>query len=435
MSTELVILIMFGGLMVFLIAGIPIAFTMAGIGVAVIYMLWGTPGPLLLVSGTFTTMTSLTYIALPLYIFMGVALERSGIADALFEIMHRWSGQLRGGLAIGTVVICTVFAAMTGVVSAATITMGLIAIPAMLNRGYDKSIALGTVAGAGTLGILIPPSIFMIILAPMTKLSMGKMFMGGVFPGLLLMLLFIAYIGIRGFFQPHLMPVHEEKFTLRQKIISTREVILPIFIILSVLGSIFWGIATATEAGAVGATACLIAIAVRRRLTWPLIKAITVATLRITGMCMWIFFGAMVFTNAFAAGGGVSFVSDFLLGVSSSPWVILLTIMGIVFIMGFVLEPIAIIFLVAPIAFPLIKTLGFDPIWFTILFIINIQMGCLTPPYGYTLFILKSVVPPGVSMMDIYRSTIPFLAIMMLGMAVIMLFPQIVTWLPEMMMR
>ena len=435
MSIELVTLIMFGGLMVCLMAGIPIAFSMAVIGVGITTMLWGYEGPKVLLYNTMTVITTLPYMALPLFIFMGVVLERSGIADALFEMMYRWSGPVRGGIAMGTVVICTIFAAMTGVTGAATVTMGLIALPAMLNRRYSKSLALGTVAGPGTLGLLIPPSAVIIILAPIAHISVGQTFMGGVFPGLLLAGLFIAYIGIRSFFQPHLAPAHGEKFTLRQKIISTKAVILPGLVIIAVLGSIFLGMATPTEAAAVGAFACLIAVIIRRRLTLELIKNTSFLTLEITGMCMWIVFGAIAFSSAFNAAGGVDFISGLILGISANRWVVVLMTMVVVFFLGCFLDPLATIFLVVPIAFPMVETLGFDLTWFAILFMINVLMGTLTPPYGYQLFYLKSVAPPGVSIGDIYRSVLPFLGIMVLGMALTMLFPQIVTWLPEQMME
>lgn len=436
MSTELVTVVMFGGLLLLLATGLPIVFVMMGISLAVILTLMGDKGPLLLISNTFTAMTTLDYVALPLFLFMGVVLEVSGIADALFEMMYRWSGPVRGGLAMGTVVICTVFAAMTGVTGAATVTMGLIALPAMLKRGYSKTLAAGTIAGAGTLGILIPPSIFMVILAPIGGISVGKTFMGGVFPGLLLAGLFIGYVAIRAYFQPHIAPAHGQKFTLKEKIISIKSTLLPIFIILSVLGTIFAGVATPTEASAVGALACIIAVAVNRRLKWGLIKEVAATTARITGMCMWVFFSALFFSSVYAASGGVGFISDLILGVSANRWVILAIIMGIVFLLGCVLDPVAIIFLVAPIGFPLVKSLGFDPVWFAIIFIILIQLATMTPPYGYQLFYLRGVSPQAIiSLGDIYRSVMPFILITILGLAIVTAFPQIVTWLPDIVMK
>lgn len=435
MSIELVTLVMFGSLIVLLILGVPLVFSMGGIAVGVIYWLYGAKGLLMIVQNTFGQAWTELYIAIPLFIFMGVLLERSGVAEALFESMHRWSGSMRGGLAIGTVGICAIFAAMTGVTATATVTMGLIAVPAMLRRRYDKSLALGTVAGAGTLGVLIPPSIYMILLGLIGRASVGKMFIGGVFPGFLLAFMFAAYIAIRSFFQPDLAPAHAEKFTLREKIISTRALILPMLIILAVIGSIFLGIATPTEASSLGAVGVIIAAAIRRRLNWQVIKESTSTTFRITGMCMWICFGAMCFSAVYTAAGAVIYFNELLAGLEMSRWAILILLMAIIFIMGMFLDPFAIVFIVAPMSFPIILAMGFDLTWYGILFVINMMTGYITPPFGFNLFYLKATAPPDITMGDIYRSIWPFLIIMILGMVLVMLFPNLVLWLPSVMMK
>jgi tripartite ATP-independent transporter DctM subunit len=366
---------------------------------------------------------------------MGILMERSGIAEALFETIHRWSGSLRGGIAMGVVVICVIFAAMTGVSAAATLTMGVVALPAMLKRGYNKSIALGSIAGPGTLGILIPPSIVSILVAMVGNVSVGKLFMAGIGPGILLAGLFIAYIGIRSWLNPNLCPSHPEKFTLKEKMASLKMVILPLLIVMSVLGSIFFGVATPTEAGALGVTAVLIAVAIHKRFDWPLIKTVTVETFRITGLTMWIFYGAMYFSAVYARAGGATFLGDLVIGSGLNRWLIVLSMMGLSFFLGMFVDPFAIIFILTPICFPIVKSLGFDPIWFGILFVINMQMGYVTPPFGYQLFYLKSVAPEGVSTLDIYKSVLPFLAVLVFGMALMMMFPQIALWLPELMMN
>ncbi len=435
MSIELITLMMFGGLVVSLLIGIPLAWGLGGIAVIVTYLLWGTEGMLLIVYNTFGAMWNIVLVAIPLFISMGILLERAGIAETLFETMHRWSGRLRGGIAMGTVVICAVFAAMTGVTATATLTMGLIAVPAMLRRGYDKNIALGTVAGAGTLGILIPPSIISILLALIANISVGKLFMAGVGPGLLLGGMFIAYIGIRAWLNPKLCPPYPEKSTMRQKVISLRAIILPLLIIIAVLGSIFFGIATPTEAASLGVVAVIIAVGIHRKFSWKLIKGTTTETFRITVLTMWIFFGAMAFSAVYARAGGVGFITEILTGLGLGPWGVLITIMLIAFFMGMFIDPFAIIFILAPIGFAIIKELGFDPIWFGILFVINMQMGYITPPFGYQLFYLKSVAPEGITTVDIYRSVIPFLGVLILGMVIIAAFPQIALWLPELMMK
>jgi len=435
MSIELITLIMFGGLILVLMMGVPLAWCLGGVAVIVTYLLWGTEGMMTIVYNTFGSMWNIVLVAVPLFVCMGILLERAGIAEALFETMHRWAGPVRGGIAMGTVVICAVFAAMTGVTATATLTMGLIAVPAMLKRGYSKDIALGTVAGAGTLGILIPPSIISILIALIANISVGKLFMAGLFPGLILGALFIGYIGIRAWLNPKLCPPHPQKFTLKEKVVSLREVILPLLIILCVLGSIFAGIATPTEAGSLGVVAVLIAVGIHRKFSWQLMKETTIETLRVTGLTMWIYFGAMCFSAAFARAGGSVFMTEIIMGIGMNRWLILITMNLIALLLGMFLDPFAIIFILAPICFPIVKDLGFDPIWFGILFVINMQMGYITPPFGYQLFYLKSVVPREISTGDIYKSIFPFLGVMMVGMAIVMLFPQLALWLPEFMMK
>jgi len=435
MSIELVTVVMFGGLIACLLLGIPLAWSLGGVSVIVCFILWGPGGLMMIIYNTFGCMWSIVLVAIPLFMSMGILLERAGIAEALFETMHRWSGPLRGGIAMGVVIICVIFAAMTGVSAAATLTMGLIALPAMLRRGYDKNIALGSIAGPGTLGILIPPSIVSILLALVGNLSVGKLFMAGIGPGILLAGLFILYIGIRGWLNPKLMPRHPEKFTMKEKVVSLKMVILPLLIILAVLGSIFFGIATPTEAGSLGVVAVLISVLIHRRMNWILIKESTIETFRITGLTMWIFYGAMCFSAVYARAGGAVFMSDLIMGLGMNRWLIVLTMMGISFMLGMFVDPFAIIFILAPICFPIVKDLGFDPVWFGVLFVINMQLGYVTPPFGYQLFYLKSVAPEGVTTADIYKSVFPFIGVLIFGMVLIMIFPQIALWLPELMMK
>ena len=435
MSIELVTVIMFGGLIVCLLLGIPLAWSLGGVSVIICLLLWGPGGLMLIVFNTFGCMWSIVLVAIPLFMSMGILLERAGIAEALFETIHQWSGRLRGGIAMGVVVICAIFAAMTGVSAAATLTMGVIALPAMLRRGYDKNIALGSIAGPGTLGILIPPSIISILLALVGNMSVGKLFMAGIGPGILLVGLFIAYIGIRSWINPNLCPRHPEKFTMKQKIVSLKMVILPFLIIVAVLGSIFFGIATPTEAGSLGVVAVLLSVVIHRRFNWKLIKDVTVETFRITGLTMWIFYGAMCFSAVYARAGGAAFMSDLILGLGMGRWLIIITMMALALFLGMFVDPFAIIFILAPICFPIVKDLGFDPIWFGILFVINMQMGYVTPPFGYQLFYLKSVAPEGITTGDLYKAILPFLAVLIIGMALIMIFPQIALWLPNLMMK
>ncbi len=434
MSIEMVTFVMFGGLMACLLLGLPLAWSLGGVAAFVSVYLWGFNGLMLIVYNTFGCMWSIVLVAIPLFMSMGILLERSGAAETLFETIHLWSGPIRGGIAMGVVVICVLFAAMTGVSAAATLTMGVIALPAMLKRGYDKSIAIGSIAGPGTLGILIPPSIISILLAIVGNLSVGKLFMAGIGPGVLLAGLFIVYIGVRGWINPKLCPRHPEKHTLKEKVVSLKMAILPLLIIMAVLGSIFFGVATPTEAGSLGVTAVLLTVLIHRRFSWKLIRESSYETFRITGLTMWIFYGAMCFSAVYARAGGGVFISNLILGAGVNRWLIIISMMGISFLLGMFVDPFAIIFILAPICFPIVKSLGFDPVWFGILFVINMQMGYVTPPFGYQLFYLKSVAPKGVTTADIYMSVFPFLGVMVIGMALIMIFPQIALWLPELMM-
>jgi tripartite ATP-independent transporter DctM subunit len=435
MSSELVTLVMFGGLALSLLLGIPLAWSLGAIPLIIILLLWGADGFFLVVANTFGCIWLIELVAIPLFISMGIMLERAGIAEALFESMHRWAGRLRGGLALGVVVVCVFFAAMTGVTATATLTMGLIAIPAMLKRGYNRNIAIGTVAGAGTLGILIPPSIISILLALIGNISVGKVFMAGIIPGIIIALFYMIYIVVRAWLNPQLCPSHPESFTLKQKIISSKAVILPSLIILSVLGSIFFGIATPTEASALGVVGVVASVLIHRRFSWKLIVDTTVETFRITGLTMWIFFGAMLFSAVYARAGGAAFLTTLIMSMGKNPWAILIIIMLIAFVLGMFLDPFAIIFILCPVSFSLMKELGFDLTWFSILFVINMQIGYMSPPFGYQLFYLKSVAPEGVTTADIYRAVLIPMAIMVGSMVLFMIFPKLVLWLPELMMK
>lgn len=438
MSLELIAVIMFASLVFLLATGLPLAFVLGGLAVILSYFLWGGTGSMMLVATqTWGVMTSYFLVAIPLYVFMANILQRSGIIEDLFHVMQIWFGPLRGGLAIGTIVICTLMAAMTGIVGAAVATMGILALPAMFSRGYDRRIALGSICAGGTLGILIPPSVITIVYAVTAGVSIGKMFMGGILPGLLLSGLFSGYIGIRSWLQPEigpaLPPEERLRYTLWQKILALKSVILPILLIFGVLGSIYAGIATPTEAAGIGSFGAILCALIYRRLTWTHFQSSIYETARITAMILWITIGARCFISVFAAIGGDDLIRDFIYAVSGNRWVILIFIQFILIILGLFLDEIGIILLCVPIFLPIIESLGFDPVWFGILFLINAQMDYITPPFGYTLFYLKGVTPEGVHMGDIYRSVIPFVLLQAFGLALCMIFPQIILWLPNMM--
>ncbi len=433
MSIELTTIILFGALIFFLALGLPLAFVLGGVGVVGCYFLWGSKGLFMAAAQTYGAMGKFTLLAIPLFIFMAMILERAGVADDLYTMMHRWMGPLRGGLAIGTVLICTIFAAMAGISGAATVSMGVIALPAMLKRGYDKVIAMGCISGGGALGILIPPSVPMILYATLTGESIGGLFAGGVFPGLLLSLLFIFYIGIRCFFQPHLGPAlpKEERASWKEKFISLKAVALPILIIFMVLGSIYSGVCTATEAAALGSLGALISAAVYRKLNWTLVKEACYRTANLTAMIIWILIGAYCFTSVYTGTGAHELMEKILLSIPGGKYAILITIQAVFFILGCILDPAGIIMICTPVFIPVIKSLGFDPLWFGVLFIMNMEMGYLTPPFGFNLFYMKAIAPPGITMSDIYRSIVPFVALQALGLAIVIIFPEIALWFPR----
>jgi len=437
MSLAAITALLFGTLVLFLFSGLPIAFALGGVAMVFTLLLWGPNALYVIASSAFGTMNNFLLEAVPLFIFMGYVLQTSGIADDLYTMMHRWMGSLRGGLAMGTVVICTVFAAMAGISGAATVTMGVVALPAMLSRGYNKSVALGCIAAGGALGILIPPSLIMILYGSLTGVSVGRLFIGGVFPGLLLSGLFIIYIGVRCVLQkeagPPLPP--EDRVGWGIKLVSLRAVILPMLIIVMVLGTIYMGVATPTEAAGMGAFGSLIAAAVYRKLSWQNLTTALQGSLRISAMCLWIVIGAFCFCSIYSASGGSKFVTEVLAGLPVNRYIVLIGMQVILLFLGMFLDPIGIIMIATPVFLPVIEALGFNPLWFGILFTMNLEMAYLTPPLGFNLFYLKGVAPPEVTMGDIYRSIAPFVVLQAIGLALVIIFPQIALWLPSMMMK
>ncbi len=437
MSIELITLLLFGAIVLFLALGLPLAFVLGGVGVVGCYLLWGDRGLYLITAQAYGAMGKFTLLAIPLFIFMAMILERAGVADDLYTLMQRWMGPLRGGLALGTVLICTIFAAMAGISGAATVSMGIIALPAMLKRGYNQQMAMGAISAGGALGVLIPPSVPMILYATLAGESIGGLFAGGILPGLLLSFLFCLYIGIRCFFQPSLGPAlpKDERATWREKLVSLKAVALPVMIIVMVLGSIYAGVATATEAAALGCLGALISAAVYGKLTRTLVKEACFRTARLTAMVIWILIGAYAFTAVYTGTGAHELMEHILLSIPGGKYAILTAMMLVFFLLGCILDPAGIIMICTPVFVPVIKSLGFDPLWFGILFIMNMEMGYLTPPFGFNLFYMKAVAPPSVTMVDIYKSIVPFVILQALGLIIVIIFPEIALWLPKLLLR
>ncbi len=433
MSTEMMLTIgMFGSLIISIMFGVSLAFALGAIGSISALIMWGPAGLMPIVTGVFNYMWMLLLAAVPLFVFIGVALSKSKIAEDMFEAFYLWSGRLRGGLAVGTACFAAALSAMTGNCSASTVTTGLVAIPPMRLRKYDESIIFGSIGASGTMGILIPPSLTLIVIGMMTGQSIGKLFAGGLVAGSLIVAGFVVYIVVRAYFQPELCPAIEETVTWKQKLTAFKSVILPVLIILSILGSLFFGIATPTEASSVGAIAVLICVMLRGELTWKFLKDSAYQTASITGMVLWIMFGASGFVAIYSGGGGIYFVSSLLMGLDVSPWIMIIILQLAVLVLGMFLDPFGIILLCLPIFYPVVQGLGYDPIWYGVIFNIALCIGYITPPFGYNLFYLKSL-SPDTAMRDIFMSVVPFIGIMVVFLFIMMVFPSIITWLPEIM--
>jgi tripartite ATP-independent transporter DctM subunit len=433
-SIELATGLLFGLFIFLILTGLPLVFSLGAAAVVGTYFLWGPNALHLAAIRAYSAATSFLLLAIPLFIFMGCMLERSGIAKALYDMMHKWLGGIRGGLAVGTVLVCAIFAAMVGVSGAATVTMALVALPPMLKYGYSKYLSVGTIAAGGALGVLIPPSVLMIVLGLYTNTSIGRLFAGGIAAGLLLVILFALYILIASFIKPSIGPAVpvEERANLREKLISLKAVGLPIVLIVLVLGSLIGGMATPSEAAGVGAAGSLLCAAAARQLNWAAVREASLTTLRLSAMVMWIVFAANIFTALYTAIGAEQLVRDALSIMPGGRWGVIIGMQIIWFIMGCFLDPLGIMIITAPLFFPIAMQLGFDPVWFGILFVVNMEMAFLTPPFGFNLFYLRGVVPKGVTMGDIYRSVMPFIALQGLALILIMIFPQLILFLPNM---
>jgi tripartite ATP-independent transporter DctM subunit len=433
MNIELLTVLFFSALLFTLLLGLPLSFVLGGVSVIFLYFTWGPQAFYMIAAQTWGAMNKFTLIAIPLFILLAMILERAGVAEDLYDMMYLWFGPLRGGLAIGTVAICAIFAAMCGISGAAVVSMGTIALPSMLRYNYDKELALGCINAGGSLGILIPPSVIMIIYALISGESVGKLFAGGVIPGLLIAGLLSLYIAIRCAFQPHLGPAlpPEERGDWPRKIKALKAVLLPALIVFMVLGSMMAGIATPTEAAAMGVLGALISAAVHRRLSWSLLKEACLRAFRLTGMIVWILFGAYCFSAAYHGMGAPGLIHDLMKHIPGGPWGSVVFIQAVLLFLGMFLDPAGIMMITAPIFLPVVKAHGFDPLWFGILFTINMEIGYMTPPFGFNLFYLKGIVPPSITMADIYRSVVPYVIVEIIGLALVMAFPSLATWLPR----
>lgn len=439
-------ILMFGSLLILLMTGLPLAFVTGGLA-CVFLFLFGDANMLnILPSRIFPLMTNYQLSAIPLFIFMASMLERAGIIEELYDMVYKMLGGLKGGLAISTIIASTLLAAMCGVIGATEVTMGMIALPAMIRRNYHPTIACGSILAGGTLGILIPPSILAILFAVIAQQSVGELFIGAVMPGLLLAFLYVLYVSIVTNLKPEMGPplAKEDRISTREKFALLKGMFAPLALVTLVLGLIFTGIATPVEAAGVGTFGALVVAAMHRRLNLENIRSAAISTLRVTGMVLWVIFGATLFVGFYVVNGGQEFVNSAIAGTGLGPYGILILMMVILVILGMFLDWVGILLLAVPIFIPLLKTMSFDGVfglpgvapeemalWFGVVYMVNMQMSFISPPFGYALFYLKSVAPPEVTMGQIYRSSIPFLFLQATGLAICIIFPEVVLWLPR----
>lgn len=437
---------MFGSLAVLLLLGLPLAFVTGGLACVFLFVFGDASALNIIPSRIYPLMTDYQLTAIPMFIFMASMLERAGVIEELFDMVYKMLGGLHGGLASSTVIASTLLAAMCGVIGATEVTMGLIALPAMLRRRYDSTIACGSILAGGTLGILIPPSILAILFAVVAQQSVGELFVGAVIPGLILSAMYIAYITFRCWRNPLLGPAlpPAERASGEEKLRMLKKLAAPLALITIVLGIIFTGVATPVEAAGVGSFGAMAVAAIHSRLTLYNIRAAAISTMKVTGMVLWIIFGATLFVGFYIFNDGQEFVRSTLVGLGLGPYGILFLMMLILVILGMFLDWVGILLLAVPIFVPIIEKLPFDglfglpgvapeelALWFGVVYMVNMQMSFLSPPFGYALFYLKSVAPPEVTMAQIYRSSLPFLALQATGLMLCILFPEIVLWLPR----
>jgi tripartite ATP-independent transporter DctM subunit len=422
-------------LMALLLLGYPVAFTLGAVALLYGGIFLGLDFFNLLPLRIWGVMTNITLIAVPLFVFMGVVLDKSGIAEELLETMGRLFGRLRGGLAVSAVLVGTLLAATTGVVGATVVTMGIIALPTMLRRNYSPALASGSIAAAGTLGQIIPPSIILILLGDVMGVPVGRLFIGAVVPGMLLVALFMLYIVVLAWLRPGMAPALETEADGRTLLRVLMTLLPPLLLIAGVLGSIFFGIASPTESAAIGALGALLLAAARRKLSVAALRDAMQLTTRLTSMVFLILIGATAFGLVFRGMGGDTLVMDVMSDLPGGTAGFLIASMLLIFLLGFFLDFLQICFIVVPILAPIAQQLGIDLLWLAVLIAINLQTSFLTPPFGFSLFYLKAVAPPAIRLEHIYRGIVPFVLLQLVTLALLAAFPKLVIWLPDLMDR
>ncbi len=435
MSYELIGITMFGGMLVMMLTGQRVFGAIGFVSALAALLLWGAGGVEMPFSAAFKLFNWYPLLTLPLFIYMGYILSESGIANDLYKMFHVWFGGLRGGLAVGTIALMVVISAMNGLSVAGMAIGATIALPEMLRRGYDKRMITGVVQAGSSLGILVPPSVVLVLYGMIARQPVSKLWLAGVFPGLMMAGLFILYIIIRCKINPSLAPTlskEELKMPLKEKLKYLRAGIIPFLIFFFMTGLFVMGITSLVESSAVGATAATLAAWAKGSLNNKVIEETVRKTLGISCMFMWIILAALCFGAVFDGIGAVKAIESlFITQWNLSPWEVLIMMQLSYLVMGTFLDDTAMLVIVAPLYVPLVIALGFNPIWYGILYTITCQIAYMTPPFGYNLFLMRAMAPDEISLMDIYRSIIPFVLIMTFALILVMAFPQIALWLPE----
>ena len=442
LSPELITILMLGGVFAGVLTGYPLAIVIGALGLFFGFLEFGTNvGEVLYPRTIGGILLNYPLLAAPLFIFMGLMLERSGIAERLYDALYLWLGGLRGGLAIVTVVIGTIMAACVGIIAASITMLAVVALPSMMRRSYNKSLASGSICAGGTLGILIPPSIMLVLYGPMASLSVGKLFFGAFIPGFILSGLYISYIAFRSLIQPQVAPsVPPELRTvsfLRKTVMLATSLVPAAFLVLAVLGSIFFGIAPPTEAASMGALCSVLLVAAYRRFNLRVLYQVSLETLRLCGFIIFIVVMAFAFVGVFIGAGCDKVVEEVILGTPGGKWGAFGVIMFICFVLGMFIDWIGIVFIMVPIITPIGYALGFDPIWFAIMICVNLQMSFMTPPFAMAIFIVRGAAPKEaqLTMAEVIRGVIPFVILIMVGLVLCAVFPQLILWLPGQMIK
>ena len=435
MSYEAIAILMFSSMLLMMLTGQRVFAAIGIVSSLAALFLWGTGGVEMPFNAAFKLFNWYPLLTLPLFVYMGFILSETGIADDLYKMFHIWFGGLRGGLAVGTIGLMVVISAMNGLSVAGMAIGATIALPEMLKRGYDKIMITGVVQAGSSLGILVPPSVVLVLYGMIARQPVGKLWLAGAIPGLMMATMFIIYIVVRCHFQPHLGPTvskEERNMPMKEKLALLRAGIIPFLIFFFMTGLFLMGITSLVESSAVGATAATAAALFKRRLNAKVIEETMRKTLSISCMFMWVILAALCFGAVFdGIGAARAIESLFVTNWNLTPWEVLIMMQLSYLVMGMFLDDTAMLVIVAPLYVPLIKILGFDPIWYGVLYTITCQIAYMTPPFGYNLFLMRAMAPPEITLIDIYRSIIPFVLVMTAALILVMAFPQIALWLPE----